>query len=285
MIKGLVNHFRSGAVMLLKLLLLSVLSASCCFAAEPDPHELPKVPVEVFYSKDDPAWPAAEKVIDAVEKDLPDLKVEKISVDTPEGYKKLAAAEKDLFIKDTGDLTLVMGPLFLTSKGERRDVEKFFGPMAARLLKPDGLKGKVTADVAAYVKDVFGADAMSEAQPPGENEHIEFHRVKKAEKFIGWIVHNYTHIFCPVCNDAQFMVAVSSPELKVIGIKPVRELERWGAKLDDKEATAYLDQFKGRTPDDADKKVDAISRATKTSVAYEKAIKAILAELKKRESK
>jgi hypothetical protein len=267
------------------LLVALVLGGNACQAEELPKDELPKVDVTIYYSKDDPDWPAAEKQIDAVGKDQTELNIIKVSIDDPAGYKQLAQAEQDLQIKKTGDITLVMGPISLTSKGERRDVERYFGPMARRFLHPDNLKGRVPADVKGYAAEIFGGNAVAEAQALTDNENVEYHQIRKDGKIIGWIVLGYSHIVCPVCNDAQFLIAVSSPELKILGVKPVRELERWGAKLDDKETAGYVGQYIGRTPADADKKADIISRATKTSTAYENTIKAILLELKKREQK
>jgi hypothetical protein len=239
----------------------------------------PPIDAQVYYSKDDPKWPEAEKAVDAAAKRFPRMRFEKISIDTDEGYQKLAAAEKQNLITKTGEITLVMGPLSLTDKGERRDIEKYLEPMIDRILHPEKAKGKLQADIAAYVKDVFGKDATTEALPAKEQDHTIYYRVKNDGKHAGWAVEAYRHIGCPVCNDAQFMVALD-PEFKVIDLRPVRELEIMGRKLDEKETAAFTGQFKGKTADGKEVKVDGISGATKTTHAYEYALTDILKEIR-----
>src|ERR1700750_2200687 len=102
------------------LALLMMLGSSALLAEE----ELP-ILAQVYYSKDDATCPATEKAIDAAMKRFPQLLVEKISIDTDEGYQKLAAAEKANLITKHGDVTLVSGSLTLTDKGERRDIETY----------------------------------------------------------------------------------------------------------------------------------------------------------------
>jgi hypothetical protein len=244
------------------------------------------IDASVFFSGEDPLWKETEKAIDAVQKKFPRLRIAKVSIDNDEGYKKLAEAEKAAAIKNPGDVTLVMGPLSLTSKGERRDIEKYFEPMVDRLLNPEKAKGRGTVDLKKYAAEIFGKDAKLEGGDDGENvveDHTSYNRVTVGGKPAGYVVNAFRHIHCPVCNDAHFVMAVSSPELKTLDLRPVRELERLGAKLDDKEAAAFTAQFKERAPDNAAAKINIISGATKTSRAYEKAVVEIMQELKKRE--
>ncbi|HYF51584.1 MAG TPA: hypothetical protein VEJ63_19375 [Planctomycetota bacterium] len=255
--------------------LLTLFTAASAFEAEDPP-----IPVTVFYSAEDKHWPAAEKVIDVVAKKFPRLRVEKKSIDTDEGYKELAETEKRNLIKETGDLTLVMGPLTLTSKGKRRDVEEYFEPMVARLLDPAQGKGRLKADVPAFVKDIFGDGATAHMLPPTTNENILYFRVEKDGNTIGWVADAFKQIVCPVCNDVQVLVATSA-ELKTLALRPVRELERWGKPLDEKQTSDFMSGFKAKTPKDQIK-VDGISGATKTNRAYEALVMEVLGDLKKK---
>ncbi len=67
-------------------------------------------------------------------------------------------------------------------------------------------------------------------------------------------------------------------------IKPVRDLERYGRKLDDSETTGFLKKFVGNETQ-SQVKPDVITGATKTSTTYERAVNEILDEVKKREAK
>jgi len=241
--------------------------------------EEPPIPVTVFFSKEDKHWAEAEKVIDAVAKKFPRLSLEKKSIDDDTGYKDLVEAEKHNLIKDSGDLTLIMGPLSLTSKGKRRDVETYFEPMVARLLDPEKAKGRLKADVAAFVKDIFGADAAAHMLPETTNENIFYFRVQQDGRDIGWVADAFKAIACPVCNDVQVLIA-ADPALRILNLRPVRELERWGMALHEKEASKFTGQFKGKTPR-VEVKVDGVSGATKTHRAYESVVAEALRDLQK----
>src|SRR5947209_747586 len=105
-------------------------------------EELPPVPLTVFYSKDDPKWKDAEKIIDAVGRELPRLQIEKVSFDDDKGYAQLSEVEQSHHVSEPGEITLAWGPYILISRGERRDVETYFGPMARRSLNPKAGKGR-----------------------------------------------------------------------------------------------------------------------------------------------
>lgn len=254
----------------------------------PRAEDIPPVPATVYYSKDDRRWKDAEKILDAAAKDLPRIKLEKVSIDDAAGYAKLNEVEQRHKLGETGDLTLEFGPFVLTSKDERRDVEKYFGPLVRRILDPMAGKGRLKCEPAAYGASVFGKDARIEALPKeaGSDAALDavWHRVLNGEKQIGWIVDAYWPIACPVCNDTQFLIALQSPGAKILDVRPVRELERMGLALDRNENTAFTSQFKNAAPQAA-LKVDGISGATKTSSSYQAAVNRILEEAKKREAK
>jgi major membrane immunogen (membrane-anchored lipoprotein) len=71
--------------------------------------------------------------------------------------------------------------------------------------------------------------------------------------------------------------------MKILDIKPVRELERYGSRLDDKETTGFLKKV---ISSQANNRVDAdvITGATKTSDTYERLVNEILDEIKSRET-
>ena len=253
-------------------------------APEPGAEPAPPVSATVYYSKDDPRWPETEKAIEAVHEKFPRFEFKTVSIDTPEGYAQLLAAEKALNIKQTGDVTLVMGPLFLTSEGDRRDIEKYLGAMVGQILNPTEKKGWVKTDAAPFAQEVFGKNAQLELQPQDSQNIGAWYRVKKDGKAAGWVVDVFRKIACPVCTDTQFLVAIGSPELRILDVRPVRPIERLGLPVEAKETGPFLNQFKDRGAQQPDQRVDIVSGATKTSRSYEAAISEVLKELKRRET-
>lgn len=262
--------------------------AACAIISWARAEDLPPVDATVFYSKDDAHWKDAEKILDAVTRELPRVKLEKISIDDPKGYTRLTEVEQSHKVIEPGELTLEFGPFVLISKGERRDVEKYFGPLVRRILDPKAGKGRLKGDAAAYAGAIFGKDARVEEAPKvaGGDAALDavWYRVLNGEKNIGWVVDAYWPIACPVCNDTQFMVALQLPDAKVLDVRPVREIERMGLALEPKEGTAFTAQFKNMAPP-APPKIDGISGATKTASSYQSALARILDEAKKRETK
>lgn len=253
--------------------------AATAAAATAAADKEPPIAVAVYYSADDKHWPETEKAIDAAARKYPRLQIQKISIDTDEGYHALAEAEKRNLVKDHGDITLIMGPLTLTSKGERRDIETYFEPMVERLLNPSEGKGRLPADVPAFVKEIFGAEATTHMLPPTTNENILYFRIEQDGRDIGWVADAYAPIACPVCNDVQMLVATDAG-LKVLDLQPVRNLERRGVPLSAKETRSFTAQFKGRKPG-KEIKVDGISGASKTTRTYENTLADILQDLRK----
>ena len=237
--------------------------------------------VTIFYSKEDPRWPQAERVIEASAQPFgAKVSVEKISYDDPAGYARLAKLEKGLPVERPGELTAAVGNFALTSSGERRDVENYLAAVLARMLGGADLKKRRAAEVAEYAREVF-----RQAQAAVEKEHEKlggvYFRVTADGRLLGWVVDAYRTIQCPVCYDAQFLVAVAAPELKVVGVQPIRELELYGKPVSGGLAMTFLRQFDGRTPRSTNR-VDAIVGATKTSLAYERGITEILLDLQAR---
>ena len=215
----------------------------------------------------------------------PQLRIKRVTIDTAEGYRQLAAEEQRLEIKEPGEMTMIFGPIYLTSKGEQRYIEQCFAGAMKRLIgqmKGDNsFKGPLTVDVAAYAKEIFGAGVALKNISGGTEDPIAYHRVTREGKPLGWVVEAYHAIGCPICSDAQFVLATDN-KLAITDLRPARELERWGAKLPDADKTKFVAQFKGKTPDAAPLKVDGISGATKTTLAYQATINEVLVELKKR---
>lgn len=263
---------------LLLLVALPFLVERACAGDQP-------VDVTVFFSNEDTHWTESQKIIDAVAQKYPRLNVRKINIDTPEGYKALHTAEERSGVKEYGELTIVIGNIVLTSKGEKRNAERAFATTAERMLGVANIKGKRKADIPAYARDIFGKDAVAAADESKPELDTVYYRVSAEGKPVGWIANVFHDIECPVCNDAQFLVALRSPELTVIDVRPVQALERRGEQLSDEEAKKFLGQFKDRSPDDAGRRVDAISGATKTTLAYQISIANVLTEIKAREKK
>lgn len=253
----------------------------------------------VYYSKGDPNWPDAEKAIDAVAKEHAPFKVRKVCIDDDAGYRQLAEAEQRLRIEPTGDLTAVIRvvvppvgrvgnsphteEIWLTSRNDRRDVETCLAGIVKRLSDPKDGKGRLTLDVAPFARDVFGKDAVLEPSPDDKAEHNRYYPVALSGKRVGWVVDAFRHIGCPTCNDLQFLLAVGLPDVKVLRIKPERDLERYATKLDAQESDTFLNQLKGRTPASAQVRADAITGVTKTCHLYESTVRDALAEIQRRE--
>ncbi len=260
----------------LRICTLALLLAGLVRAEEP-------VAVNAYFSKDDTHWPAVEKTLDAAAAKYPRLRLSKIDIDTPVGYKLLRALES-LNDTQTGDLTVTVEHVTLTSKGERRDVETYLPSAIERALGLAGIKGKKPADAAAYAAEIFGAGATATPDGAADPDRDDaFFRVKLNGQIAGWVVNAYRKIECPVCSDAQFLIAVKSPTLTIVDMRPVRELEIRGVKADDAVTRPFLAQVKGRAASDGEKRIDVLSGATKTTTAYQIAINEVLQELQKRE--
>jgi hypothetical protein len=253
-----------------------LLSFGLAVSAEGDP-----LTVTVFYSKDDPRWRDAERVIDDSVKPFgARVSLEKVSYDDAEGYRRLSKTEVDLGVGRPGEITAALGLFALTSSGERRDVENYIAPAIARMIGGEKLKERRQAEVAGYAREVFGAKDAEVARDFEELGSV-YHRVTRAGQVLGWVVDAYRTIHCPVCYDAQMLVAVAGQELKVLGVRPVRNLELYGKPLDAARVNAFLKQFDGIKPETR-RTVDAIVGATKTSLAYEKSVAEILQTLRNR---
>lgn len=252
-----------------------MLACACAQAAAERPLQ-----VVVFFSKEDPRWPDAERVIDdSIRPFAARVAVEKVCFDDPAGYARLTRIEKDLPVEQPGEVTVAVGNFALTSTGaERRDVENYLAPVLARMLGGVELKTRRATAVLAYAREAF-----RRADVAVEKDHEKlggvYFRVSAGGALLGWVVDAYRTIQCPVCYDAQFLVAAAAaPNVRILGVRPVRELELYGKPLPGERATAFLRQFDGRRPG-ATARVDAVVGATKTSRAYERAVAEILQEL------
>jgi hypothetical protein len=244
------------------------------------------VTVNVYFSKDDQHWAGVEKLIDTVAAKYKRLRVSKIDIDTPVGYKLLHFMEQQA-PGEPGDLTVSVDHIILADKGERREIESSFVTVVERVLGLSDIKGKKPADAAAYAREIFGKDAtvIAQSEKVGAEQDSNYFRVRVQDKDVGWVVNAYRAIDCPVCSDSQFLLAVKSPELTVMDMRPVRELEIRGVKADDAMAAKFVSQFKGRAAREGEKRADTLSGATKTTFAYQIAMNEVLQELQKREKK
>jgi hypothetical protein len=251
----------------------------------PAPSEEPKVDAEIYYSAKNPQWEQVKKLADELEKKHSEVRLGRIDIDTEDGRKKLAEAEKDHAIKESGEFTFIFGPYALVSKGDKRDVELYMEPLVGRIINPDPVKGRLSPNLGDYAKEIFGKEASVEAiATPQKDQLVLIDRVTSGGKFVGWAIDAFHPIICPICSDTQFLLALD-PNLKTLDIRPLRQLERRALKLDDTETSKFLNQFKRVLPTTEDLKVNGISGATRTSLAYEQAMNEIIKELKKQEKK
>jgi hypothetical protein len=241
----------------------------------------PPIDVDVFYSKEDAHWAAAEKKIDAVQKQFPRLRINKVSIDDDAGYKQLAEKEKMFGVREHGDLLILLGPIPLVSKGEARHAENRFGPVVARVLNPSAGKGRLVFPVEAFAHEHFGKDATLRPYCELNDGEVLVQEVLNNGARSGFVVDAYVPIHCPTCNDTQFALALT-PDLKIKAIRAVREIELYGAPMDEAESAAFLKQFIGRGPTQKPERVDGITGATKTTSSYENAVLDFLNTLKER---
>ena len=240
--------------------------------------------VIVFYSKEDPQWKNTEFVVDSSAKPYGQrVAVEKVSYDDPKGYARLAKIEKELPVDRPGEITAVIGRFPLTSSGKRRDIENYIAPVIARLLAGENFKERLAAKAVAFAQERFSGGSLQVTRDFEKLGEI-YYRVSRGGTVLGWVADAYRTIHCPVCYDAQLLVAVSAgQERKVLGLQPVRAFELYGKALPDKQLQTYLRQFEGMKAD-TPRRIDAVTGATKTSMAYEKAVNSVLQTLRDRTS-
>jgi len=244
----------------------------------------PPIDVEMFYSKDDPHLAEAEKKIAATVKRFPRLRIMRISYDDDAGFKKLREREKELGIKDAGDLLILFGPIPLVSKGDDRNAENRFEAVVERALNINAGKGRLPTTPVEYARAQFGKEVEAVALAELDGGEVKLFKVMKDGKLAGYTVDAYMPIKCPMCNDTQFELATDTA-FKIKAIRTVRPIELYGAPMPEAQRDAFLKQFLGRQPDGAPPEVDGISGATKTVSSYENAIITILNELKERAPK
>lgn len=267
------------------ILALAALLVATTVRAEEPKNEEPQVDAEIYYSEKTPKWDETKKYIEELGKKYKGVKIKLMNVDASENRDTLYDIEKERNLPH-GDLTFIFGPFSLVSKGDKREVELYMEPMIARLLNPKVAKGRLPASVPDYIKEVYGKTAVGEVLgKPDKDEKMVYYRVTNGGKQVGWAVDAYHPIKCPICNDVQFLMALDL-DFKTLDIRPVRLLERRGRKLEDGEGAKFLAQFKKQLSTKDDFKItDALSGATKTTVAYEEAMNDIINELKKETKK
>jgi len=257
-----------------------VLSQTLAAERQPARQALPRA--VVYYSTEDPHWPKAEKVIDAVVKANPGLKLTRVSFDNVQGYWQLLDVERRLDIEPAGELTLVIGNIALTSKGSRRDVETYFGGVVRALRDPDKGRGRIRVDHSAFVRKTFGAEATAtfEGKPDGDDRLAP---VIVGGKRVGWVIDAFRHIKCPTCIDMQCLIAVDLPKMRVLKVQPQRAIERYGVPVDAEDTGMFVDQFEEWTPATPAVRVDAVVGATKTCRTYVAVVRDVLKQIKRHE--
>lgn len=243
------------------------------------------IDINFYFSNKDKHLPETEKALAEAVKQIPQLRINRVSIDDAEGYKQFKKAENDLGVENPGEMMVTFGPYFLTSKGDRRHIEQcLVGTMQRAIDQMQGkrdFKGRIKADPEAYAIQIFGKSASLEKQPAAEGADITYYKVNRDGKHVGWVADAYKEIKCQICSDTQFLLAANE-KATILDVRPVRDLERYGAKLPADETKKFTAQFKTKTPASLPLNIDGISNATKTSFTYQKGINEILEELKKR---
>jgi len=253
-------------------LLLAVLLAGAAHAGTPPPppnSDGPPVEVVVYFSKDDKNWPRVDAFLTKLNAQYPRLSFSRVSIDMASGYKALQADEQRLELKEHGEITLVIGPFGLIDKGDLHQIETIFPNLVARSIGPKTHKGRLQSNPAAFAKKVFDDEAVVELVKGAPEANLQLYVVRKEKEQLGWIVDAYHPISCPVCSDAQCLVALELDDLKVKEVEPVRGLEFYGNPMAKDDVHKLVKQFSGQKLSKDLVKVDEISGATKTSFAYE----------------
>src|SRR2546423_1590883 len=107
----------------------AVFFATACVAEERVAEDPPLPPADFYFSGKDPHLAETERVLADAMKLMPQIRINRVPIDDPKGYEAMSKAEKDLGIKEPGEMLMAFGPFYLTSKGERRDIEAYFVPM------------------------------------------------------------------------------------------------------------------------------------------------------------
>jgi hypothetical protein len=240
------------------------------------------IDLQVYYSKGDPSWPAADETVRKVEKLWSRIRVERVSVDESKGIERLAELQIRLQVpRITGPL-LVFGPYWLMGEEKGRSINDYFAWMAARIQYPEVGKGRLQTDVVAYVKRVFGGETTDSLK---EKDGIVYYEVRQAGHKTGYVADVYRTNDCPSCGDTQFMLAVRAPDFTVFDLTPVRSPERWGRPLLETESQTLRKHFLGFSPKGERPSLDAISGSTKTVSAYENTVAEALKEIEKMNAK
>ncbi len=275
----------------LTVLLLTLAQAG--LAADPAPPMPPTpatektIEVIIYYQPKDSHWSDAQKEIDKVTAKFKTAHVTRVNTETSAGAKQLLDFIAKNNIRDRGDLMASVDGAWFVSKDDNRIVEHTLEYACTRAVagKPPH-KGKVVADVSAYAAEIYGKAAVVAPDEHNDGElDLEYFTVKDGGKLLGWVASAYYHIKCPVCTDTQFLAAVKSPQLLIVDLRPVRQLELRGTPLSTTNVNEFIGQFKNRTSKDSGKDVDEVSGATKTSKAYQNLVQELLNHLGQKQKK
>jgi hypothetical protein len=239
----------------------------------------PRAPIDVcvYYSPEDPRWPAIDEAVQKVERLWSRLRVERISTSDGKGQERLAEEQKRLKTPPLSGSLLAMGPYWLMGEEKGRGIPDYFAWMAARVQYPEMGKGRLPADIEAYVRRVFGLETT--ARKLREKNGIIYFEVLKGGNTLGYVADAYRANSCPSCGDTQFLLAVGAPQLTVGELTPIRSPERWGKPLFDSEIQTFRNHFLGFSQKSVQLKMDAVTGATNTVTAYENMVTEILKEL------
>jgi len=232
----------------------------------PAAGELAPVPIELYVSATDPERPAIRAAVDQVIQRFPRLRLTEIDIDTTEGRVARETMEKEHRIRDPGEATLCLGPFHLVNRANDRQIQTYFPYLAARVFDPSAGQGRLEVDPVPFARSVFGAQARLEPREVSELAGQRIFAVLEDDRPVGWVADLFRATRCPMCNDTQFLAALS-PDLEIRAIRPVRPIERYGKDVDAEERDAYLKRLEGRKPE-PDLQVDAVVGATRTCLAY-----------------
>ncbi len=218
----------------------------------------------VFYDPACKSWPQTEKILAEAARVYPRLRLKSRSLQEESARDERAYLAEKWNRKLLGDVTFSMGPFHLENTGEDKQIDTYLLPMLRRVFNPTEGKGRLPADARTFARKWFGQNCEVELITRDESAATRYFRVLRDGANAGIVADVFGEIRCPMCNDTQFLVAISAAEKPdVLAIEPVREVERWGRRLDQLEAERFL-----KNVQKPDAKADAITGTTKTFDMY-----------------
>lgn len=258
----------------------ALLLAACCLASDELPPEIPRIDVQVFFSAGDARWPETDRLLDEVGREFPRLRIARTRIDQEEGRKLLNQFIKEKRVKEPGEVTLVLGPYCLINDPKLQEVQTYFRSLVRRIHNPNEGKGRQDNDPAPFVRKVFGSECtFSQVRGP-VGEACRYFVVRRDARDVGFVVDAFRTVRCPMCNDAQFLVAVQLPDCAILAVRPIKPFDSYGRDMEESKVAPFVQQLHGRSEDLRERKVDGVTGATRTSNAYHEALVEILGHIK-----